>query len=132
VRSVRHSESNWRHLDHSLPGHEANSPASRYPGLEMDDPSQDALDVFVGGANVPWMAGMRINVTWPLATLWIGHHDVCLRGRGPIRRVVREMVALSSGVTAKEVRVAIVGGALIQRAMVSRPSAIINRGPRVL
>jgi len=49
VRWVRHSESNWRHLDHSLPGYEANSPGSRYPGLEMDDPSQDALDVFVGG-----------------------------------------------------------------------------------
>jgi len=81
---------------------------------------------------VPWMVGMRMNVTWLLAPLWIVHHEVCLRGRGPIRRVVREVVALSSGVTAKEVQVAIVDGSLIQRAMVSRPSAIINRSTRVL
>ena len=68
---------------------------------------------FVGGASGPMRSGTRVHASWPLASLSVCPGELCLRGRGPFRKLFREEVADPAHVSAEAVRGPITGGVVI-------------------
>jgi hypothetical protein len=68
---------------------------------------------FFGGASGPTKSGLRVHLSWPLAVLSIGSEQLSLSGRGPLRRMFREMVANPNLVSAQGVHGVLMNGIVI-------------------
>ena len=69
---------------------------------------------FFGGASGPTKSGMMLHLSWPLAVLSVGPGQLSLSGRGPLRRLFREMVTDPSLVSAEGVRGLFMNGIVIR------------------
>jgi hypothetical protein len=58
-------------------------------------------------------SGMRVHASWPLVSLSIGPGQLCLRGRGPFRKLFRDGVLDPAQVSAEAVRGFSSGGVVL-------------------
>jgi hypothetical protein len=76
----------------------------------MAETGDGGITVFVGGASGPSTVGLRLHVSWPLASLSVSPGEVRLSGRGPARDLLRQSTVAPTEVTVQAIHGPIIGG----------------------